>query len=191
MNCLHGRNRAQRLLWAWAGCVCCCEVWPECVIQDHFTGWLSCVRWDHGQILCKCGQSFTRKYGRGTTFSSYVSIPKRVCLPMLGFVFFIIINICLHWCQFGQENRRKNQGLLTTRSPCDTTFHSIKEVKVLLPWVWFTREKEREKVVMLLHYWERQVREQGATTPGATKTLIKQIPCSPQISHADQPWERK
>lgn len=99
-----------------------------------------------------------------------------VCLCWI--CFFIIINICLHWGQFGQENRRKNQGLLTTRSPCDTTFHSIKEVKVLLPWVWFTRKKEREKVVMLLRYWERHVREQGTTTPGTAETLIQQTHCS-------------
>lgn len=55
----------------------------------------------------------------------------------------------------------KIRVLLTTRSPCDTTFHSIKEVKVLLPSVWFTREKEREKVVMLLRYSERHGEETG------------------------------
>lgn len=97
-------------------------------------------------------------------FLHSMSIPKWVCLPMLVVFLKIIINTCLHWCQFGQEKRRKNQGLLTTRSPCDTTFHSIKEVKVLLPWVWFTREKEREKVVMSLRYWARMWGNRDNTT---------------------------
>lgn len=99
-------------------------------------------------------------------FLQCVSISKWLCL-----YFFIIISIRLYWCQFGREYRRKNQGLLTTRSPCDTTFHSIKEVKVLLPSVWFTREKEREKVVMLLRYLERHGEETADNKTEVRKTL--------------------
>lgn len=52
--------------------------------------------------------------------------PQVAIWPMLAL-------LLLYGGQFGQEYRRKNQGLLTTRSPCATTLHPIKEVKVLLP----------------------------------------------------------
>lgn len=155
------------------------------VIKDHFTEWFFYV----GEIRVKACKNVDRALGpskgQGTAFSSGIH-PQQGCLLML-FLSFLITNICLHGCQFGQEYRRKNQGLLTTRSPCDTTFHSIKEVKVLLPWVWFTREKEREKVVMLLHYSECHGEETGQQT-WVMKTLIKPVQCSLHIGHADQPW---
>lgn len=49
-------------------------------------------------------------------------------------------------CEFGWQHRRKKKirTYSPRRNPCDTTFHPIKEVKVLFPWVWFTRKKERE-----------------------------------------------
>lgn len=72
-----------------------------------------------------------------------------------------LVLLLWYWGHSGQEYKRKNQGLLTTRSPCATTLHPIKEVKVLLPSVWFTREKERKKVGMLLRYFERHGGEHG------------------------------
>lgn len=49
-------------------------------------------------------------------------------------------------CEFGWQHRRKKKIRIYSprRNPCDTTFHPIKEVKVLFPSVWFTRKKERE-----------------------------------------------
>lgn len=61
---------------------------------------------------------------RESSFSCFH--PQVVTWPMLAL-------LLLYGGQFGQEYRRKNQGLLTTRSPCATTLHPIKEVKVLLP----------------------------------------------------------
>lgn len=129
-------------------------------MKDHFSGWLSYGGWGRGQILCKCGPCFTSWSGWGTAVSA-VHVHSQTAVPAyLGF-FPIIINICLNWCQLGQDNRRKNQGLLTTRGPCDTALHSTKEVRVLLPSVWFTREKEREKVVMLLRCLASHARNKG------------------------------
>lgn len=60
---------------------------------------------------------------RGTTFPSVCACPEMVMSACAAF----------HSCSDANlVQRRENEGLLTT-SPCDTTFHPIKGVKVLLP----------------------------------------------------------
>ena len=117
------------------------------------------MRWDSAQLLHKCGQNCHQ--GRIRRLASFRGVHLQTVMSVSQYNQYLFVLMSI-W----PREYKENQGLLTTRSPCDTTFHSTKEVRVLLPSVWFTREKERENVVMLLRCWERRgEEEEGTTTP--------------------------